>query len=257
LILQSSSKTDPFIFFQCIKRKPNGEWEKPSKGEGKNIKCSLEEIVMILQVLNRTEDSWATYHSYNDSKTQISFNWDPNDKKKVWVHIGEYSKMLDIAQIELLRLLLTHILKEKVEFATSSNGSGSSGNNSYSSKSQDEQWTKREVQSPRIKQSPQSNSIPERMVDLRVEESIESINLPKNRGNRAQNKDEPIDSEKLTKVMGIIKRETKKALLIQFKSGNEVWVPKSSVKSKYISNNEISQTFVIDQWVLVKNEVIS
>ncbi|TXT63401.1 MAG: hypothetical protein BAJALOKI3v1_380040 [Promethearchaeota archaeon] len=217
----------------------------------------MEEIVMILQVLNRDEDSWATYHSYNDSNTQISFNWDPNDKKKIWVHIGEYSKMLDIAQIEILRLLLTHILKEKIEFATSSNGSGSSGNSSYSPKSADEQWNNKEVQSPQIKQSSQSDSIPKRMVDLRVEESIESINLPKSRRNKVQKMDEPIESEKLTKVMGIIKRETKKALLIQFRSGNEIWIPKSSIKSQYISNNEISQTFLIDTWVLAKNEVVS
>jgi len=34
--------------------------------------------------------------------------------------MGNYPKMLNFAQAEVLKLLLTHILKEKIEFATSS-----------------------------------------------------------------------------------------------------------------------------------------
>ena len=51
LIVSSSSKTDPYFFIRCIKKKPGGSWEKPSSGEGKVVKCSLDEIVMILEVL--------------------------------------------------------------------------------------------------------------------------------------------------------------------------------------------------------------
>ena len=38
LTIQSSSKSDSFIFFKCIKKKPDSSWEKPSLGEGKTIK---------------------------------------------------------------------------------------------------------------------------------------------------------------------------------------------------------------------------
>ena len=47
LTIQSISKEQPFIFFKCIKKKADKSWEKPSKGEGKVIKCNLEEIIMI------------------------------------------------------------------------------------------------------------------------------------------------------------------------------------------------------------------
>ncbi len=76
LTLLSSSKSDSFIFFKCIKKKPDGSWVKPSLGEGKTIKCNLAEIVMILDVLQRNSDSWSSYHNFNDVKTQISFKWE-------------------------------------------------------------------------------------------------------------------------------------------------------------------------------------
>jgi hypothetical protein len=43
---------------KCIKKKNDGIWEKPSKGEDKKIKCSLEEMIMILQVLKRKINSF-------------------------------------------------------------------------------------------------------------------------------------------------------------------------------------------------------
>jgi len=51
MFIQSSSKNEPFIFLQFIKKKGDGSWEKPSLREGKRVKCGLEEIIMILNVL--------------------------------------------------------------------------------------------------------------------------------------------------------------------------------------------------------------
>ena len=76
LTLLSSSRNDPYLYFKCIKKKQNGSWEKPSAGEGKTIKCNLDEIIMILQVLKKNEKAWSSFHNFNDSKTQISFKWD-------------------------------------------------------------------------------------------------------------------------------------------------------------------------------------
>ncbi|MFX1266981.1 MAG: hypothetical protein ACFFAK_03370 [Promethearchaeota archaeon] len=53
LTLLSSSRSDPYLYFKCIQKKQNGSWEKPSAGEGKTIKCSLDELIMILQVLKK------------------------------------------------------------------------------------------------------------------------------------------------------------------------------------------------------------
>ena len=58
LTIQSGSKNDPYFFLKCIKKKNGGIWEKPSKGEGKTFKCSLEEMIMILQVLKRKINSF-------------------------------------------------------------------------------------------------------------------------------------------------------------------------------------------------------
>ena len=110
IILQSSSKKEPYIFLRCIKKKDNGSWEKWSKREGKVIKFSIEEIIMILRVLRGTQKSWSTYHRFNDTQTQISFNL--QTPEQLFVSIDSYRKMLSVAQIEVLRMLLEHILKE-------------------------------------------------------------------------------------------------------------------------------------------------
>ena len=78
LTIQSSSRVEPYIFFKCIKKKADGIWEKPSKGEGKTIKCSLDEMVMILEVLYGRFENWSSYHNFKDNKTQISFKWEKN-----------------------------------------------------------------------------------------------------------------------------------------------------------------------------------
>jgi len=239
LILQSSSKSDPSIFFQCIKKKSNEKWEKPSKGEGKNIKCSMEEIVMILQVLSKKEESWSTYHKFKDINTQISFSWDPNDNKKLWIHIGEYSKMLDFAQIEILRLLLTHILEEKIIFATASNGTES---NKQTNQSKSNNKITEKIANKKKKKDTNYN---QKLSDqMRVEESIEPLNSNTHKTNK-----------NVSKIVANIKKETEKALLLKLTSGNEIWIPKSSIKSNFIEKKDISQTFLVDEWIISKNSI--
>ena len=121
IIVKTTSRSKQCVFFQCLKKKPNGIWEKPSANEGKIIKFSLEEIIMILQVLNRNLTNWTNYHSYQNEKTHISFNWEDENTDILWINIGDYSKMLNFAQTEILKLLLTHLLNEKVIYGNSSN----------------------------------------------------------------------------------------------------------------------------------------
>ncbi len=219
LTLLSSSKSDSFIFFKCIKKKPDGSWEKPSLGEGKTIKCNLDEIIMILEVLQRNSDSWSSFHNFNDVKTQISFKWEDGAKKKLLIYIGNYSKMLNFSQTEIFRLLLKHILDEKIEFATIS-----------------------------------------KMPSVKV-----GVNGPKNNEQRNQNDDgtalpvvkESIENNEndVSQINGVIEGETEKALLIQFNNDKEIWIPKSVIRSNYDSSNDISQNFIIDNWILKKNNI--
>ncbi|MHA1193918.1 MAG: hypothetical protein ACTSP9_16790 [Promethearchaeota archaeon] len=189
LTIQSSSRNEPFIFLKCIKKKGDGIWEKPSKGEGKTIKCSLDEIVMIREVLHKRLENWSTYHNFNDTKTQISFKWENERKERLYINIGSYSKMLTFSQIE------------KITKDTSEQGS----------------------------KSP---------VPAVIENS-------------------EVSEKPSCQVEGAIKNETQKALLITFQNDRECWIPKSAVRSSYVSDQEKQQSFIIDTWLLEKNNLLA
>ncbi|MHA1105335.1 MAG: hypothetical protein ACTSPN_06385 [Promethearchaeota archaeon] len=223
LTIQSSSRNEPFIFLKCIKKKGDGIWEKPSKGEGKTIKCSLDEMVMISEVLHKGLENWSTYHNFNDTKTQISFKWENERKERLYINIGSYSKMLTFSQIEILKLLLNHMLSEKIEFATTSNFSeGRKGQQKVITGSRSNGTSERESTSPA----------------LGFQENIEVSEKPS------------------CQVEGAIKNETQKALLITFQNDRECWIPKSAVRSSYVSDQEKQQSFVIDTWLLEKNNLL-
>ncbi|MFX0134089.1 MAG: hypothetical protein ACFFDN_10640 [Candidatus Hodarchaeota archaeon] len=223
LIIQSSSKNEPYIFFRLIKSKNNGTWEKPSSGEGKVIKFSLEEIVWIIRVLEKEVNSWSSYHTFKDKSTQISFKWENEDNKKLWIHIDSYSKVLEYSQFKILEMLLKHILKEKIEFATT----------------------------PSISKKGNSELFSNTFVKEEVITNLE--NIDKNEFN-PENEE---NSNKIESIDGSIKSETEKALLIQFDNGIEVWIPKSTIHSGFDNSKNILQKFTIDGWILKKNKIIS
>lgn len=220
LTIQSASKTEPFIFLKCIKKRGDGTWEKPSKGEGKTVKCNLDEIIMILQVLKRKIKSWSSFHSFNNVKTQISFQWEEGKEEKVWINIGNYSKMLNFAQIEIFRLLLKHILKEKIEYATSSRIS-----------------VVKKDKSKKI----EMNKVINNATDIEVNPDI---------SNKKNSK-----IIETSQIEGNIEAETKNALLINFNDDTEIWVPKSIIRSQNNLNKDLTQTFLIDTWFLKKNNL--
>ncbi len=220
LIINSSSRVEPYIFLRCIKRKSDGIWEKPSSKEGKVIKCSLDELVMILQVLNRKTLNWQSFHSYKNNKTSISFGWEDEKAKTLWINIGNYSKMLSFAQSEILKLLILHILKEKIKYATSS---------------KKENFKKNFNQIHDLKEY--NNS------------------LPQNNKKAPNFKSENVSNRDISDVHGIIKSETEKALLIDFDTGKEIWIPKSTIHRQYNSKKDLSQKFLIDNWVLNRNKI--
>ena len=57
-----------------------------------------------------------------------------------------------------------------------------------------------------------------------------------------------------TKVEGIVIEETEKDLLLKLDRGGEDWFPKSTIKSHYSPEKEISQIFLIDSWILERNK---
>jgi len=223
LIIQSAAKYETYMFFRLIKCKNDGSWEKPSSGEGKIIKFSLEEMVWIIRVLDKEISSWSSFHTFKDSKTQISFKWEDGEKGKLWIHIGSYSKVLEYAQFTVLNMLMKHILKEKIEFATAP----------ISSK----------------------KSNPNVLKNIIVQEEIITDGISKNDiQNNEGNDDNP---KKIKKIVGSIKGETGKALLIQFDNELEVWIPKSTIHSGFDNIKDKLQKFAIDSWILKKNRIVS
>ena len=222
LTIQSSSKNEPYIFLTCVKKKTDGSWEKPSLSEGKTIKCSLDEMVMILKVLKHKINSWIGYHTYKEKNTQISFSWEDSKEQQLWISIGDYSKMLGIAQIEIFKLLLKHLIEEKIEFATISNVSQQNNSNIGLEKFSDKK---------------NSNE-----GDLDEKTRI-TTGLIKN--------DDP---NKKIEINGSINAETEKAFLILLKSGQEIWIPKSAIYSRYVPKFGIDQSFIIDNWLFDKIE---
>jgi len=220
MFIQSSSKHEPFIFLQFIKKKSDGSWES-SKREGKKVKFSLEEIVMILEVLKKNIKSWTTVHSFKEDKTPISIKWEGD--QKIWINVGDYPKMLSFSQIEIMKLLLHHILQEKIEFATISEIKGGIERNSKENNSSSTQKT------PKIKRNPEKPEI------IIVEE--------------ISSKDD------LTAVKGIITGETEKAVLLKLDNGSENWFPKSTIKSEYSPEQVTFQKFLIDSWIIEKNKI--
>lgn len=227
LLFQSAKRDQPYVFFRFIKKKDSGDWEKPSNGEGKVIKFSLEEIIMILEVLNKKIPSWDSYHKFKNDDSKIGFRWQKEHGENLWINVNEYSKMLNFSQLEILKRLLDHILEEKIIYATRPKKSFSSR------KSEQKQNKKR---NKRQKKSGHSES-----------------KLHRDSDNEKSNE----DGEKVTEVEGLIKAQTEKAVLIEFEEGSEEWIPKSLIKSNYVNSEEISQKFLIDTWLLKKSKIMA
>lgn len=219
IILNSPARILPYIFISCINRRPDGSWEKPSKGEGKTVKITTEEIICFLEVLNRRSANWRGYHVFRDYKTEIYVGWEDESREVLILKIGEYQKKLKFPSTNFMTMLLEHILKEKVEFATST---------TYKTKDQYSEDNEFRVFSEQITARDGLNVVE----TTEYEVVTDTVDL------RAK-----------------IKVESPKALLITLDSDHEFWVPKSTVHNEYDVNDKDSfQNFVIDNWIVEKNK---
>lgn len=114
LIVRSRKVTDPFIFLTCVRKKQDGSWEKTSQKEGKTIKISLEEMISFLGVFNKDFPSWKGFHRFKGEDTSIEILGRDNSKLPYFLKIGSYSKPLSYSQAEIFRLLLKHMINEKI-----------------------------------------------------------------------------------------------------------------------------------------------
>ena len=225
LRITSPSKQVPYIFLSCINRKEDGSWEKPSEGEGKTVRLSIEEIICILEVLYRRSANWRGYHVFQDRKTEIYVGWEDESRQVLQVKIGEYIKKLRFPNLNLMALLLDHILKEKIEFATSG---------TFETK------TMQKVE-----------------IDEEAEFGLFSEHITARDGLHIVETTEYSASRKTVEITAKIKVESPKAFLITLQSGEEFWIPKSTVHSDYddIELNKL-QKFIVDKWIIEKHKIL-
>ena len=221
IIVSSPEKTLPHIFLTCIKRKDDGTWEKTSKGEGKIVKLSIEEIICILEVIKGNHAKWRGYHVFKDYRTEILVNWEDETKQTIVLNIGEYEKKLSFPNLNFFKLLLDHLLLEKIEFATTGEYT-----KSKEKKLQEKDYS---VFSEQVKAKD----------GLHVVETTEY--------------DVTIDFMTITAKIMV---ESPKALLISLDTGHELWVPKSTIHSEYNTKDKQNfQEFKVDNWIIEKNLV--
>lgn len=236
MFLDSGSWTSPFFYLKFIKKRENGTWEKPSLGEGKSIKFSLEDTALILRVLNREVQNWSTVHVFKENKTHISFQWDKGIKERFHVNGGDYHKMLNYAEIIVFKSLLEHVFGEKIAHSTviSKNGSSKkSADVQLEGKKHELVVTEQTIGNVRPKSQPIAQIAPTHF------------------------EKEPITEPETSIVGGVCEGETEKALLIEFEGGRQIWIPKSTIRSGFDSESVAVQEFTIDLWVLKKNKVVT
>lgn len=245
LTFRSSSAEEPFVFLKCIKKKQDGSWEKPSKGEGKTIRFNLEELAMMLLVLKGGLESWEIVHKYKETNTKISFEWQQTkEQRTVWVKIGDCSKLLSTSQIEIFRLLIKHILKEKIAQATSS------------TKPNDKREIAEDIERTTVP------DLEETITDLETNDQVDNLSqnhfeeqiAPEKSAVESEQKSPKGKNKETTAITGTIKGETEKALNITFASGKDIWVPKSVIHSELQINKNIKQLLEIEKWFLDKNK---
>lgn len=223
IILTSPAKMVPYIFFRIINRKEDGKWEKTTDGEGKTVKISIEEIICILEVLNRKSANWRGYHVFHNRKTEIYVGWENETRQIIEIRLGDYRKKIRFPNLNLMTLLLEHILQEKIEFATSG---------TFETKDKD-------------------------TTDQETDYSIFSEHITARDGLQVVETTEYGAAAEHIEIKAKIKVESPKALLITLDSGVEFWIPKSTIHSEYnVDDKNSLQEFTVDKWIIEKNKIL-
>ena len=225
ILITSPAKMVPYIFLSCIKRRDDGKWEVPTKGEGKTVKISIEEIICILEVLNRRSANWRGYHIFKDRKTEIYVGWEDESRQILQIRIGEYTKTLRFPNLNFMTLMLDHILNEKMEFATSG---------TFETKNKEKEE-----------------------IDEEGEYSLFSEHITARDGLHIVETTEYGVSIDTVEIQAKIKVESPKALLITLDSGEEFWIPKSTVHNDYeVEEKKKPQKFLVDKWIIEKQKIL-
>ncbi len=250
LLVHSEFKNDPYTYLHCFKKTFKGVWERPyEKNQGDVFNCTLEDIIMIQKVLNRTLSVWTTSSNSSEKDVTLSFEWEDDSKKDLWISLGNYIKAFSQSQTEIFNLLLSHIIEEKICHATALN----------------KHTHTLQCKIKHVKLSKVLKKHIEKELIINEQALFKDFNnIEKNNSKSINEIDENFinnsineeTNKEITPIEGSVKGETEKALLINFRSGKEKWIPKSTIKCQYSPNRGINQKFLIENWILKKNKIL-
>jgi len=229
MFVRSTSKADPYILLQFITKRRNGFWEKPSIGQGMLLKCNLDEIIMIKEVLKGKFKSWSANLTYKGKKVGIALKWEDNSDLKLWINAGKYSKLLDYSQVQLFISLLNHLLKEKVKYSVIT---------SSLERTDSQIGQIRKVEKPQ--ENPYKKKPPSNKNQTTETKYIKNTKVTVKKSFKKDVK----------QITGTIKFQTKRAILLELSTGEEKWVPKSVIQSLFKSWGKNEQTFYLDSWFI-------
>ena len=220
IILTSPSKSVSYIFLSIINRKEDGTWERTSEGEGKTVKITIEEIICILEVLNKNSANWRGFHVFKERKTEIYVGWEKESRQVIQIKIGDYVKKLRFPNLNFLTLMLEHILSEKIEFATSGT-------------------TEKKSKDGEVREEDEYGVFSEQIIARYGLQVVETTEFGV--------------SKETIEIKAKVKVESPKALLIILESDLEFWIPKSTIHCKYdVENKKKLQTLIVDKWIIEK-----
>ena len=223
IILTSPSKSVSYIFLSIINRKEDGTWERTSEGEGKTVKITIEEIICILEVLNKNSANWRGFHVFKERKTEIYIGWEKESRYIIQIKIGDYLKKLRFPNLNFLTLMLEHILSEKIEFATSGT-------------------TEKKSKDGEAREEDEYGVFSEQILARDGLQVVETTEFGV--------------TKETIEIKAKVKVESPKALLITLESDMEFWIPKSTIYCKYdVENKKKLQTLIVDKWIIEKQRL--
>ena len=224
LLLDSAEINQPCLYLRFLKKNPDGSWDKPSLGQGKNIKLNLLEMIAILRIFRTENSKWSTVHKFGEDITSITVE---NKNNVISFMISGYAKQLKFPESELFTDLLDHIYHEKIINATISK---LNGKNDATKEIKPKRSNNRDSQIQKLSESP-IPEFPEEM-DEKMEVIKTEIDPEKWYNSLKTNEDFKL-------IPGAINEERAKAVSFHITDLINIWVPNSCMDNSSVSKEGI------------------
>ncbi|MHA1855068.1 MAG: hypothetical protein ACTSYY_03410 [Promethearchaeota archaeon] len=228
MLLDSAEINQPCLFLRFLKKKQDGSWEKPTQGEGKNIKLNLLEMIAILRIFRTQNSKWSTVHKFGEETTSITVE---NKNNIISFMISGYAKQFKFPESELFIDLVEHIYREKIINATVSNSNG------YSKVPNNKESKIQKLANAPIPE------YPEELDEKTIEKKLEID--PEQWYNSLKANDE------FRLIPGSINEERAKAINFHINNLTNIWVPNSCIDNSSTAKEGIW----IKDWFLRKKMV--